>query len=122
MYVLGKQFHRQWRLVDKVDIVVTDSPIALSLHYKSGIFKSEPVSNSFDKVVLDLFNLFDNHNFFINRKKSYKTEGRIQNEAQAIECDKSIKKLLTSNGIPFTEIDGDDKCAQAIIDIVMREK
>ena len=32
-YVFGKQFHKIWRLVEDNDVIITDSPIILSVFY-----------------------------------------------------------------------------------------
>lgn len=99
-HVFGEQLFRMERLAEKVDIIVTDSPILLSAIYN----KKYPVS--FNRAVADIFRGQDNLNYFINRTKPYVKHGRSQNLAQAKEVDTEVKDLLISEGIPFTEISG----------------
>ena len=53
IYVFGKQLHRIFRLKDKVDVVITDSPILLSIIYdKTGNkYFSDLVLNQFDNAL-----------------------------------------------------------------------
>ena len=56
IYVFGKQLHRIKCLKDKVDVIITDSPILLSIIYN----KEE--SNYFDDLIVEQFHKFNNLN------------------------------------------------------------
>ena len=58
-YVWAKQYHKLHRVIDQVDIVITDGPLIFSLIYGTNC---EP---SFYTMVLNTFNEFDNINFFL---------------------------------------------------------
>lgn len=90
LYVLAKQYHRQFILKGKVDVMITDSPILLSLFY------GRDLSPSFGSLVKDLFAEYENLNFFIERGEGhvYQNVGRLQNEEEADQIHKEIKKEL----------------------------
>jgi len=109
-YVFGKQFHRINRLIDKVDVIITDSPLLLSI-----VYKPEWINDCFDKVVLDTFSRFNNLNFFVDRVKQYNQEGRIQTEEEARKIDNAIETLLLKNDIPYYAIDGERSSVDFVI-------
>ena len=55
VYIFGKQFYRMSRLKDKVDYIITDSPLLLSNVYN----KSEFLKPHFEDAVRDCFNSFE---------------------------------------------------------------
>lgn len=91
LYIFAKQYHRMWRIKDKVDIIVTDSPLIQNLAY------AENMTQTYCNLVIEESNKFDNVNILLQRGKDYKTEGRLQNLEQAIEKDKLIINLLKDN-------------------------
>jgi hypothetical protein len=101
-YLFGKQHHHLWRIGDKVDVMVTDSPIFLSLVYRKELY-----SDAFRKVVLEEFNAYNNINFFLNRTKAYNETGRNQNEKEAKQIDKEIMKDLDEHNIDYFVINSD---------------
>lgn len=88
IYVFAKQYHKLWRLRGKVDVIITDSPLLISLHY----MKED--SKYFNNLVLEQYNKFDNLLYFLNREGIYQTEGRTQTEDEAKSIDLSIKHIL----------------------------
>jgi hypothetical protein len=114
-YVYGKQLHRIMRLVDKVEVVVTDSPIVLSIIYDSN--KDE----DFHRHVIKRFNSFDNLNIFIERFKPYNPNGRSQTIDEAIEIDNKIKQFLSDWSIDYITIPGErDSVATIVNDVIRR--
>ena len=104
LYMLAKQYFRITRCEKKVDVIVTDSPIILSLIYNTD---TERLGNDFDKLVLHLFNSYNNMNYFINRVKPYNPVGRFQTEQQSDEISNRIKNIFYENNIEIKTVDGD---------------
>lgn len=102
-YIFGKQSFKMSRCKGKVDILVTDSPLLLSAFYNSDAVLGE----AFNKVVLDVFNSYENINFLINRVKPYNPIGRNQTESESDAMKEPIEKMLYSMNISFSAIDGD---------------
>lgn len=94
IYVFAKQFHRMWRCEDQVDVIITDAPLLHSIIYAQGETKT------FEKLVKEKFNMFDNINVFLNRDESnYSEVGRYHDLNQAKEIDQKIRKLVEPFGI-----------------------
>lgn len=87
-YVWAKQQHKLWRLKNKVDIIVNDSPLLLSFIY------GERKPQCFYDLVLHDFNEYNNINFFIKRSNKFNQNGRNQSQSESIVIDKQIKTLL----------------------------
>ena len=95
-YVFGKQLHRIWRLQNKVDIIVCDSPILLSTIYDSDD------SDLFELYVLEQYKKYNNINFVLERKfynEGYQENGRNQTMQEAIEIDNDIENLLDKHNL-----------------------
>lgn len=90
--VYEEQKHRRDRLIGKVDVVVTDSPILLSTQY----LKNPEQHPDFINRIKSDFAAQDNFNIFIERSEKYQQAGRVQSAAEAKEIDKKIKQMLDS--------------------------
>ena len=101
-YIFGNQLNRIWRLNGKVDIVVCDSPILLSIIY------STENSENFNNHIIEEHKKFDSINFLLDRTTKFDQNGRVHNEKESKEIDKKIKKLLSENSINFYDISGLD--------------
>jgi hypothetical protein len=98
-YVFGEQAWRIERLIGKVDVIVTDSPLLLS-----SIYAAENLPQCFHDFVLWTHNRYDNINFYITRTKLYNPVGRNQTEEQAIDIDEKMIEFMTRTGIGFKSI------------------
>lgn len=112
-YIWAKQQHKFWRLEDEVDVIVTDSPLFLSIVY------GERKPDSFYNLVLDEFNSFDNMNFYINRVKPYLKKGRSQTFEEAKNLDDIIKYKLDFYDIKYKEIPGTIEGINIVVEEVL---
>lgn len=116
-YVFGKQHFRISRCADKVDVIVTDSPLLLSALYNN----SELLGEDFNDLVAKIFKSYNSINYFISRSKSYNPNGRLQTEKESDELADKIKELLNKYDVKFTEISGNTNGYDKIVDDVCHE-
>ena len=109
IYVFAKQHHRIYRLLGQVDYIITDSPFLLSVFY------DKTKDTNFQRLVMSEFNKMNNINFFLERRKDFKQDGRIHNLEESEAIDKAIKGLLTDYNISFTPLVGTSLSAEPIL-------
>lgn len=102
LYVFGKQYHKLFRLKDKVDVIITDSPLLISIHY------NKILSQHFNNLVVEQYHTFNNLMYFINRSETYQSEGRLQTKEESEMIDRDIKTILETYDIDYTEISCED--------------
>lgn len=110
-YVFGKQSYRLARCRNDVDVIVTDSPLPLSIIYNN----NPALGEEFNEAVLKIFNTYRNYNYYINRVKPYNPKGRSQTEAESDALSEPIKNLLVMAGIEYKAVNGDDDGYQNIV-------
>ena len=117
LYVFAKQHDRMFHLKGKVDVIITDSPLPLSLIYCD----FNIVSPSLATLVMDEFNKEDivNMNYYINRKKKYNPAGRMQTEDEAAKKGEEIIHLLAKYNIKYEVIDGDETIVDKLLNEVL---
>lgn len=118
-YIFGKQYFRISRVQDKVDVVITDSPILLSSFYAN----DDVLGEEFDALIMKVFNSYDSMNVFVNRVKPYNHSGRFQTESESDELANVMRKFLDEHGVVCGQYDG---CADGydilVNDILTRVK
>ena len=115
LYVFGKQHHRVFTKIGKTDVVITDSPLLLSLVYGKNL------RESFKQLVRETHGDFDSMDFFLVRHKPYHEAGRMQKEAKAIELDEKILTMLVENGVSFEKIVGDKTAPTEIANRIIKK-
>lgn len=111
IYITAKQNRMLHRLIDKVNWVVSDSPLILGLLYvKPGYYPS------YKTLIKEMFNGYNNINYLIKRVKPYNPIGRNQNEEEAAKIHEDLVLLLRDLNIPYTVLDGDENAANIIFD------
>lgn len=98
--IFAQQYHQIARLEGKVDVVVTDSPLLLSIVYGAGM------SNAFHQLVLEQHLSRPSLNVFVKRVKPYHQVGRIQTELESHLLDSRVREILEMYHVNFTEVPG----------------
>lgn len=112
-YIFGHQHFRMSRLIDKVDVIITDSPLMLGAYYSPDIFKKELTSIALKSFTNPHFN------FFIKRVKKYNPKGRFQTESESDKVSEELNHFLTENNINFTVVEGNEKGYDSIVKCVL---
>lgn len=113
-YVFGKQSYRLARCRDDVDVIITDSPLPLTIIYNT----NPAIEESLPKLVMDVFNTYENINIFLTRIKPYNPKGRNQTEAESDELSIKIAELYDKLEIPYSVVNGDSEGYDDIVHYV----
>ena len=95
--ILCEQDRRLKRLIGKVNVIVTDSPLLLSIIYAND--KNE----DFVKMVLKEYNKYNNFNLVVlrNKKQEYQQAGRKESYEESLLKDREIIELLDDNKLLY---------------------
>lgn len=97
MYVCAKQIYSMFVVGKHVDVIVTDSPLVLSVAY------NDDVDGLLDQILLKEHEKYHNINIFLNRTKKYNPKGRMQTEAEARGIDEEVKQILKEKELDYVE-------------------
>jgi hypothetical protein len=117
LYILGEQNRRLARLEEKNDFAVTDCPLPLI-----GYYTPEDYVPGFNMFVKNLYNRYDNMNYFILRKHEFEKEKRIHSEEQSDKIANDLIEMLESSLIKFKIFDSCPEVSALIIEDMVREK
>lgn len=109
IFIMAEQMRRESILHNKVDFLITDSPVLIAAYYY----------NDPHAVALAKNMLYDGElHFFIKRDENMPFEkyGRAHNEEESKKIDNDMKNFLIKENIDFFEISGntEDKISQIL--------
>ena len=116
-YIFGKQYFRISKCAEGVDVIVTDSPLFLSIIYN----RDSRLGKDFDNAVVNVYKSFNTLNYFVNRVKKYNPNGRLQTEEESDRLVDVIKDTMFKYQIFYKNINGDVKGYDFIVDEVMEK-
>jgi len=102
--ILVKQFKRENILKDKVDFLVTDSPMILTAYYHQDPFKREDWSYAKDIVMRHLTE--NEIHLWLEPTNNFEVKGRSHDEKQSEQISKDLLKYLKNLNIPLKTISG----------------
>ena len=125
-YIFGKQYFRISRCADQVDVIVTDSPLLLSILYNNDEvlgdpFNAEDLGGTFDAVVRKVAKKYNSKNYYLKRVKDYNPSGRFQTEEESDKLATELRHLLDCEGVDYKIRRGDFIGYEQIVEDVMRE-
>lgn len=109
-YIFGQQCYSESLLYEKVDFIVTDSPLMLIPFYEQKLNQTDLLEDTVNKFM----NYAEQHgvsyhNFWLERPNYYDTKGRYQSKEEAAETDLELKKFLESKNHFLINLPKDDK-------------
>lgn len=116
-YLFGKQYHRLWRVANKVDVAVTDCPLMLSSIYGE---RYGTVGSHFSDSVVEVVKIYNNLNILLTRTKKYNPNGRNETEDEAKEVDDSVRSILEDYNMPWVEVPGNFEGINLIVKRILK--
>lgn len=113
LYMLAKQNHAVFCRLGKVDVIVTDSPIILSLYH------GRNMSEAFKTVVMEEYEKQAPVSVFLTRVKPYNPAGRTESEEEARKMDSYFREILDERKIPYFVMTADEKADEKILDLLI---
>ena len=105
IYVFGHQHHRIFRLLGKVEVVICDSPLLLSI-----IYDKEQRKVLKELVLFEHFKT-NSLNIMLKRATKFEEKGRYHTLEQSKEIDNNIKRMLNEDKIDFFECYNEEVCS-----------
>lgn len=111
-YIFAQQDRQLQILQDsnEVEFAITDAPLLHSIQYGQEMYPF-----SYQELVFDFFNAYDNINYFITRNHAYSHQGRVHDEAQSDAISRKLKSFLINSGVPFKEIKSTDDLKEVVM-------
>ena len=115
MLVTGTQIQRILDLKDKVDVIVTDSPMEMGRFYMDREIMARAVTAEAQIASIG----FSELNYFVRRDDTYLEKGRTQSRSEATEIDDNILAYLRSFQRPYTDVQKTEAHAERIVTDVL---
>jgi hypothetical protein len=112
IYVFAKQRKTLMQLLDTVGIIITDSPLLLSILY------DKDNNKVLHELIKHEYLKFNNMNFMLRRVKPYSPVGRYQSEDGARLIDAQLVTFMRELGVPYVMVDGDEAAPRQILERV----
>lgn len=124
-YFFGKQSHYESKLYNKVDWIVTDSPVALCTVYAKK-YNSPEVANGVVEASKAFYkqSSSDGHehiNVLLERTKKYQQTGRFESEEEARVIDKEVEIALVADGLIYRKSTIDETSLRNLISQLLGE-
>lgn len=107
IYFFGKQVRKESMLFGKVDYVITDSPVLLSLCYIKRVCDPE-IARGLEETAKAFYEVSPRHgvehiHIVLQRSADFSPTGRIHSEEESIKIDLEVVDLLKQLGFNYTE-------------------
>jgi|SaaInl8_200m_RNA_FD_contig_81_619839_length_10764_multi_4_in_0_out_0_10 nicotinamide riboside kinase len=116
--VFARQRHKMEKLEGQVDYTVNDASFLLSSIFSEFSNLNHLPKASFDALVIETYKMYDTLNIFLESDVEYQDYGRNETKEEALVVGEKIKKVLTENGIPYTEIEVGENTVKDILKLI----
>lgn len=116
LYILGEQSKRLEVLKGQYDFAVTDCPLQLISYYTP-----DDYIKSFQPMVDELFDTYENVNYFLERKHAFENEGRVHDDKQSIIIEKELKSFLDEKNIKYTILETCENIPENVVRYILND-
>lgn len=124
LFVLAEQNKMLAVLNDKVDYIITDSPLFLSYIYGLDNLKNSNSSvtlpESFFNFVIDLHKSYDNKHILLHRNHEYVQIGRCHTEEESNKKQEEIINLMNTMGFEYNTFNTIDMKKNSLPDTLLK--
>jgi AAA domain len=118
-YLFGKQARREYTLFNKVDYIITDSPVELSGYY-AHLYGTPEQDELFKQMINVYRQMCNSHNvdvknIFLKTTKPYNPKGRFQTELEAKAVDLDMIEYLKSLNVSFSTYEANNEGISQLI-------
>ncbi|NCQ52256.1 hypothetical protein GW796_10295 [archaeon] len=99
IFLLGEQNRMLERVNGKIEIAIMECPLVMN-----AIYKDDNYHKSFESLVLEQFNSYNNVNFLIERTHTFDNEGRVHTEEESSHVKTKLKTFLERNNIEYQNV------------------
>ncbi|MDO5850653.1 MAG: AAA family ATPase [Methanobacteriaceae archaeon] len=120
LYMHGEQNHRLMQMNNKLDYIITDSPLFLTAVYNNYYLKDKfpkSYNQMIENVTLETFKLYNNKVYLLDRNTGYKILGRRENKNTAKQIDEALIKYLDKNKIKYKKLSLDNAVENILKDL-----
>jgi nicotinamide riboside kinase len=117
LHILGMQSKSESLLYNKVDFIITDSPLLIIPFYEKLLTGRDIVKPAvFNFIKFAKSQGVRYHSFFLDRPENYNQTGRYQTKEEAQSIDKKMALWLTKNKVAFKHLPANhDKRVETIL-------
>lgn len=115
VYLLAKQNSiLRYPKVHGVEVAVTDSPLPII-----SVYRPADYFPSFDGLLREIYNAYENLNFYVSAEHRYSKVGRLQTEDESLLVGEKIFDLIKAWEIPYTLVAANASTPNLIADRVI---
>ncbi len=114
IFLLGQQNRVLERLNGKRDIAIMECPLIMT-----AIYQPENYFKSFNDLVLEQFNVYQNVNILLERNHHFDKDGRVHDEKEAKEVREKLIGFLEKHHIPYKKMTTNPNIHQEIYEYVV---
>ena len=115
--MFGQQFYKISRLSNLVDVVITDSPLMLSILYN----KCPKLGKSFSSMVHEVARSYYSLDYLLNpiNEGNYDNVGRIHSQDESMQISQRIVDMLDEHSIRYKTLSHDISGYDSVVDDVL---
>ena len=122
IYILSKQLKQESRLYGKVDVIITDSPLALSAFYAKYYHGTDYIKSAVDGIIESTGRAgVDRFSFLLYRSedREYQQSGRYEDSEAAKAVDSAMSKFCYGHCRDGISVNADDSAVDRVVQAVL---